>query len=138
MSAVTYEALIGLGEVAGGKGHFEESVNYFQKATRVSPYLSSAYDALGSTYFPRGDYVQAAEYYGEAVRVNSQDVVARFCLGTCLMRLGKYREAAEQFRAAAAVDPTYWQAVRAQARAQEAAGEVNEAARLNQRDRRGQ
>ena len=138
MSGVTYEALIGLGQVAGEKAHFEEAVTYFQKATHISPYLSSAYDALGSAYLPRGNYAQAAEYYGEAVRVNPQDVVARFCLGTCLMRLGKYREAAEQFRAAAAVDPTYWQAVRAQARAQEAAGEVNEAARLNQRDRRGQ
>ena len=136
MSAVTYEALIGLGQVAGGKAHLEEAVSYFQKATRVSPYLSSAYDALGSTYFPRGDYAQAAEYYGEAVRVNSQDVVARFCLGTCLMRLKRYGEAAEQFRAAAAVDPTYWQAVQAQARAQEAAGKVEEPARLRQRERR--
>ena len=126
MSAVTYEALIGLGQVAGAKAQLDEAVSYFQKATRVSPYLSSAYDALGSAYFPRGDYAQAAEYYGEAVRVNSQDVVARFCLGTCLMRLGRYREAAEQFRAAATVDPTYWQAIQAQTRAEEAAGEVEE------------
>ena len=48
------------------------------------------------------------------------------------MRLGRYREAAEQFRAAAAVDPTYLQAVQAQARALEAAGEVEAAARLRQ------
>jgi protein O-mannosyl-transferase len=137
MSGVTYEALIGLGQVAQGKTQFEEAVNYFQKATRVSPYLSSAYDALGSAYFPRGDYAQAAEYYGEAVRVNSQDVVARFSLGTCLMRLMRYREAAEQFRAAAAVDPTYWQAVQAQTRAQQAV-KVEEAAGLRGRKRRDQ
>jgi protein O-mannosyl-transferase len=138
MSAVTYEALIGLGQVAGGKAHLEEAVSYFQKATSVSPHLSPAYDALGSTYLPRGDYAQAARYYGDAVRVNSQDVVARFCLGTCLMRLGRYREAAEQFRAAAAVDPTYCQAVEAQARAQEAAGEVEEPALLGRREGRDQ
>jgi len=132
MSTVTYEALIGLGQVAAGKAHFEEAVSYFRKAARVSPYLSSAYNALGSVYFPRRDYAQAAEYYGQAVRANSQDVVARFCLGTCLMRLRRYREAAEQFRAAAAVDPTYLQAVQAQARALEAAGEVEAAARLRQ------
>jgi protein O-mannosyl-transferase len=130
MSAVTYEALIGLGQVAGEKARFEEAVSYFQKATRISPYLSSAYDALGSAYLPRGDYAQAAEYYGEAVRVNPQDVVARFCLGTCLMKLGRSREAAQQFGAAAAVDPTYRQAVRAQAHALEAAGELGEAARV--------
>jgi len=132
MSTVTYEALIGLGQVAAGKAHFEEAVSYFRKAARVSPYLSSAYNALGSVYFPRGDYAQAAEYYGQAVRANSQDVVARFCLGTCLMRLRRYREAAEQFRAAAAVDPTYLQAVQAQASALEAAREVEAAARLRQ------
>ena len=132
MSTVTYEALIGLGQVAAGKAHFEEAVSYFRKAARVSPYLSSAYNALGSVYFPRRDYAQAAEYYGQAVRANSQDVVARFCLGTCLMRLRRYREAAEQFRAAAAVDPTYLQAVQAQASALEAAREVEAAARLRQ------
>jgi tetratricopeptide (TPR) repeat protein len=130
MSAVTYEALIGLGQVAGEKARFEEAVSYFQKATRISPYLSPAYDALGSAYFPRGDYAQAAQYYGEAVRVNPQDVVARFCLGTCLMKLGKFREAADHFRAAAAVDPTYWQAVQAQAHALEAAGQIQDAAHL--------
>jgi len=135
MSTVTYEALIGLGQVAGGKAHFEEAVSYFRKAADVSPYLSSAYDALGSAYLPRGDYAHAAEYYGQAIQANSQDLVARFCLGTCLMRLGRYREAAEQFRVAATVDPTYCQAVQAQARALEAAGEVEAAARLRRRER---
>ncbi len=130
MSAVTYDALIGLGQVAGNKGRFEEAVGYYRHATRVAPYLSPAYDALGSVYFPRGDYAQAAEYYAEAVRVNSQDLVARFCLGTCLMKLGRYQEAAEQFRAAEAVDPTYGQAGEAQARALEAAREVERGARL--------
>jgi hypothetical protein len=46
------------------------------------------------------------------------------------MKLGRYREAAEQFRAAEAVDPTYEQAGEAQARALEAAREVEAAARL--------
>jgi tetratricopeptide (TPR) repeat protein len=135
MSAVTYEALIGLGQVAERKGRFDESVSYFRHATRIAPYLSPAYDALGSAYFPRGDYAQAAAYYAEAVRANSQDLVARFCLGTCLMKLGRYREAAEQFRAAAAVDPTYRQASAAQGRALEAAGDVEAAARLRQHQR---
>jgi len=137
MSTVTYEALIGLGQVAGGKAHFEEAVSYFRKAADVSPYLSSAYDALGSAYLPRGDYAHAAEYYGQAIQANSQDLVARFCLGTCLMRLMRYREAAEQFRAAAAVDPMYWQAVQAQTRAQEAV-EVEEEAGHRGRKRRDQ
>ena len=58
--------------------------------------------------------------------------MARFCLGTCLMRLCRYQEAAEQFRVAATVDPTYLQAVQAQASALEAAREVEAAARLRQ------
>jgi Flp pilus assembly protein TadD len=44
------------------------------------------------------------------------------------MKLAKYREAAEQFRVARQVDPTYWQAFAAEARALDAAGDSDGAA----------
>jgi tetratricopeptide (TPR) repeat protein len=37
MSTVTYEAVIGLGQVAGRKGRFEEAVRDFRHATRIAP-----------------------------------------------------------------------------------------------------
>lgn len=123
LASVTYDSYLGLGQIAYQKGQPEEAIRYFQKAVRVLPGYSLAYDSLGSVYFPRQNYAKAAEYFTRAVQVNPQDLGARFYLGTCWMKLGKYREAAEQFRAARDVDPTYWQAFEAEAKALEAAGD---------------
>jgi len=128
LNTVTYDALIGLGQVADLEGRHDESLTYYQKATRVLPYHSLAYDILGAVYFPRAEYAKAAEYFARSVQVNPQDMTARFYLGTCWIKLGRYREAAEQFRAAREVDPAYWQAYRAEAQALEAAGDAAGAA----------
>ncbi len=128
LNTVTYDALIGLGQVADLEGRHDEALTYYQKAARVLPYHSLAYDILGTVYFPRADYAKAAEYFARSVQVNPQDLTARFYLGTCRMKLGRYREAAEQFRAAREVDPAYWQAYGAEAQALEAAGDAAGAA----------
>jgi tetratricopeptide (TPR) repeat protein len=128
LNTVTYDALIGLGQVADLEGRHDEALTYYQKAARVLPYHSLAYDILGAVYFPRADYAKAAEYFARSVQVNPQDLTARFYLGTCRMKLGRYREAAEQFRAAREVDPAYWQAYGAEAQALEAAGDAAGAA----------
>lgn len=128
LNTVTYDALIGLGQVADLEGRHDEALTYYQKATRVLPYHSLAYDILGAVYFPRAEYAKAAEYFARSVQVNPQDMTARFYLGTCWMKLGRYREAAEQFRAAREVDPAYWQAYGAEAQALEAAGDAAGAA----------
>jgi hypothetical protein len=130
LSKVTYDSYIGLGQIASLRGRTEEAVESFEKAVRVSPHDSPAYDALGSVYFPRGDYARAADYFSQAVRENPQDLGARFYLGTCLMKLGRPREAAAQFRAARQVDPTFRQAYEAEARALEIAGDAPGAARV--------
>ncbi len=128
LNTVTYDAYIGLGQVADLEGHHDEALDYYQKATRALPYHSLAYDVLGTVYFPRGDYAQASEYFARAVQVNPQDLGARFYLGTCWRKLGKYHEAAEQFHAAREVDPTYFQAYAAEAQALDAAGDAAGAA----------
>jgi tetratricopeptide (TPR) repeat protein len=128
LNTVTYDALIGLGQVADLEGRHEEALTYYQRATRVLPYHSLAYDILGAVYFPRAEYARAAEYFARSVQVNPQDVTARFYLGSCWMKLGRYREAADQFRAAREVDPAYWQAYGAEAQALEAAGDAAGAA----------
>ncbi len=128
LNTVTYDAFIGLGQVADLEGRHDEALTYYQKATRVLPYHSLAYDILGAVYFPRAEYAKAAEYFARSVQVNPQDMTARFYLGTCWMKLGRYREAAEQFRAAREVEPAYWQAYGAEAQALEAAGDAAGAA----------
>ena len=130
LSNVTYDAYLGLGEIANLKGHREEAVAYFTRASRFSPYNSEAYDYLGSMYFPRQEYAQASEYFQRAVTENPYDLGARFYLGACLLKLGKPLQAAEQFRAARAVDPTYYQVYEAEAHALEAAGDLAGAARV--------
>lgn len=130
LSKVTYDSYIGLGMIAHREGNLDRAVDYLEKATRVSPYDSPAYDALGSIYFPRGEYAKAAEYFSQAVRANPFDVSAHFYLGTCWLKLGKYAEAAQQFRTAREVDPGFFQAYQAEARALESSGMSDEAARV--------
>ncbi len=130
LAIVTYESYLGLGQIAFRKGRTDEAVSYFESAVRALPAYSLADDALGAVYFPRQDYAKAAEYFSKAVRLNPYDLGARFYLGTCLMKLGKYQEAAAQFRASREVDPTYWQAYEAEARALEADGDAPGAARV--------
>ncbi len=130
LPVVTYDSYIGLGQIAFLKGREDEALDYFARAARVLPSHSLAYDIMGSIYFPRGNYAKAAEYFARAVGVSPYDLSARFYLGTCWMKLGRYREAAEQFRAAREVDPSYWQAFDAEARALEARGDSAGAARV--------
>ena len=128
LTPITYYSYIGLGQIADLEGRHDEALAYFQKATRVLPYNSLAYDILGAVCFPRRDYAKAAEYFERAIEVNPQDLSARFYLGTCWMKLGKYQEAAGQFRAARETDPTYREAYAAEARALDAAGDAAGAA----------
>jgi Flp pilus assembly protein TadD len=129
-SAVVYNAYIGLGQVALIQGREQEALDYFDKAVRVAPNYSFAYNVLGSFYFPRRNYPRAADYFQQAVRVSPMDTGARFFLGTCWMKMGKPAQAAEQFHAAREVDPTYFQAYTLEAVALEAAGDKAGAARV--------
>jgi tetratricopeptide (TPR) repeat protein len=128
LGTVSYDALLGLGQIADLQGRHNEALAYYQKATRVLPWYSLAYDLLGAVYFPRAEYAKAAEYFERSVQVNPLDPPARFYLGTCWMKLARYREAAEQFRAARELDPAYGQAYGAEARALEASGDTPGAA----------
>ena len=130
LNAVTYDAYVLLGTIATSRGRREEAIKFFEKATTIFDNLSDAYLYLGSLYLPQGDYARAAQYFSQAVNANRYDVNARFLLGTCWMKLGKYREAAEQFHAAREVDPSYWQAFDAEARARDASGDSATAARV--------
>jgi tetratricopeptide (TPR) repeat protein len=102
----------------------------FQRAVQVAPQFSEAYDLLGSTYFAQRDFAQAAAYFQRAVSANPYDLNAHFYLGTCWMKLGNFRQAADQFHTARFVDPTYTQAISAEARALEAAGDTAGAAKV--------
>jgi tetratricopeptide (TPR) repeat protein len=128
--AVTYNAYIGVGQVALLQGREQEALDDFNQAIHLLPNYPFAYSVLGSFYFPRGDYARAAECFQHVVRVNPLDTGARFYLGTCWMKLGKPAQAAEQFHAAREVDPTYSQAYAAEAMALEAAGDKAAAARV--------
>jgi tetratricopeptide (TPR) repeat protein len=130
MTGFGYAYNVGVGRIAIRHGRREEAIVLFQRAVQVAPDLSEAYDLLGSTYFAQRDYAQAAQYFKLAVGVNPYDLNAHFYLGTCLMKLDNFRQAAEQFHTAWFVDPTYTQAIAAEARALEADGDAAGAAKV--------
>jgi tetratricopeptide (TPR) repeat protein len=118
-----HDYYLAVGRIALRSGNKQQAINDFKKAQRSAPDSSQPSDALGAVYFPQGDYATAAKYFVQSVKANPQDVTARFYLGTCWMKLGMYPQAAKEFRAARKIDPEYWQAYQAEAKALEAAGE---------------
>ena len=130
MAGFGYAYNNGLGRIALRQGRTDEAIVFFEKAVRVAPQFTEAYDLLGSTFFTRRDFAQAAGYFQHAVNANPYDLNAHFYLGTCWMKMGKFREAAGQFNAARTVDPAYIQAFFAEAGALEAAGDPASAAKV--------
>jgi hypothetical protein len=127
---ITTECYVLVGQVANLQGRTEEAIDDYKQALRVAPGYSLAYKSLGIIYFPRGNYAQAKEYFEKAVLSNPQEEESRFYLGTCYLKLGEPGRAADQFHAAHEIDSTYYQAYEAEARALEAAGDKEEAARV--------
>jgi hypothetical protein len=127
---VIYDSFIGLGGVAQERGQDQQALIYFQKAADTLPQLSNAYDSLGAYYFPRQDYATASLYFSKAVKANPQDVVAHIYLGNCWMKLAKFKDAAAEFHAAREVDPSLKQAYMSEARALDALGESEAAAKV--------
>ncbi|MGH9342316.1 MAG: tetratricopeptide repeat protein [Terriglobia bacterium] len=125
---VEYQALVGLGAIAQEEGNTDAAIAKYRQAIRVTPNLRDAYLSLGAIYMPRGDYAQAAAYFQKAVESDGYDTSAKFLLGSCWMKMGKYPQAAQVFEAARQVDPDYWPAYQAEARALDAAGERQKAA----------
>jgi MYXO-CTERM domain-containing protein len=130
MAGLGYAYNLGVGRIALRQGRKDEAIVLFQRAVQIAPQYSEAYDLLGSTYFAQREYAQAVEYFQRAVNANPYDLNAHFYLGTCWMKLGNFRQAAEQFHTARFVDPTYTQAISAEARALEAAGDAAGAAKV--------
>ena len=125
-----HDYYLAVGRIALRRGNKAEAIRDFEKSQKAEPDSSQSSDALGAVYFPLGDYVKAAKYFEQSVRANPQDLGARFYLGTCWMKLGRYREAAREFHAARRIDPKYWQAYQAEAKALEAEGEFAAAERV--------
>lgn len=127
---VIYDSYIGLGGVAQERGHDQQALMFYQNAADTLPQLSPAYDFLGAYYFPRQDYVTASGYFSKAVKANPQDVDAHVYLGNCWMKMGKLKDAVAEFHAAREVDPSLKQAYMSEARALDALGERDEAAKV--------
>ncbi len=127
---LAHDYYLAMGRIALRLGHRRQAIRDFKKVISVSPTSYQGYDALGAVYFPDGEYAKAVQYFAKAVKLNPQDLGGRFYYGTCLMELKHYRQAAAQFHAARVVAPHYWQAYQAEARALDAAGEKELAARV--------
>ena len=130
LPGVTTDCYVMLGQIASYRDNTQEAIDDYEQALRVVPGNYNAYKALGIIYFPRGDYARASEYFEKVVELNPQELESRFFLGTCYMKMGEPRKAAEQFRAARLSDSTYIEAFQAEARALDAAGDHEEAARV--------
>jgi tetratricopeptide (TPR) repeat protein len=62
------DALLNQGIALLEKGHYDLSINYFNKAIEINPRFSEAYNNRAFVYFYKGDYEKA---WGDVYKVQS-------------------------------------------------------------------
>ncbi|MDA8084020.1 MAG: tetratricopeptide repeat protein [Nitrospiraceae bacterium] len=79
---------------------YPKAKEYFERAIRVAPDYSEAYNNLGYSYEKTGDYKTAITYYLKAISNPLYPTAdkAYFNIGNAYYRLGKYEDALASFR----------------------------------------
>jgi type IV pilus assembly protein PilF len=91
--------------------HFDEplkAVEFFEKAVKVAPDYSDAYNNLGYSYEKLGEYEKAIPFYKKAISnpIYSTAEKAYYNMGYSYYRLGKYESALNSFKEAIKRAPT--------------------------------
>jgi adenylate cyclase len=89
-------------------GLFEKSLEYFEKAIRLSPHdpsLGSFYNGKAQAYFALKQYDQAIEWAGRAIAVNANNPIAQGALISAIAMTGHEANAHEALQRFLALPP---------------------------------
>lgn len=136
MNPRSVQAYNGLGFAQIALGELDQAVEAFREAVRLDPNFTKARKNFGKALRDRGDLDEALEQFAEVLRINPRDHDARLEFANTFMAKHKFDEAVEQYVYIVSENPGHasaWTNLgtahlnRAQARAAEAHGPIDEA-----------
>lgn len=86
-------------------GRAEESLNYYQRAIRLSPELHSAHLNLAGVYRVLRRMEEAIDSYTRALEAGASPAAAHGGLGHCYRYIGNFKRAVEHFQQVLRADP---------------------------------
>ncbi len=102
-----YIALDNLGTAYSNIGRYQDAVESYKQAIKISPGYADAYYNLGVASGQLGRYQDAIEAYKQAIKLNPDYVKAYINLGVDYSRLSLYQDAIEAYKQAMRIKPDY-------------------------------
>lgn len=85
-------------------------IQYLDKATKLTPSFTDAWNQLGLAYLRLKNYEKSISIYKQALRTNPNDPTVHSNLGTVYFTTQKYKEALDEFNVAVRLNPNYAEA----------------------------
>jgi Flp pilus assembly protein TadD len=86
-------------------GQPEEAIKTYQKAIKLEPTYSEAYQQMALAYANLGQFPEAVTAFKEVIRLQPQSGLAHSNLGAAYMKMGRFQEARSSFQEAVRLHP---------------------------------
>ena len=96
-----------LGGYYFGQQEFPQAVQYYKKATEISPTFSSAFNLLGYAYRQNLDYPNAEQAFKKYIELIPGDPNPYDSYAELLLKMGKFDDAITQYRKALSIDQNF-------------------------------
>ena len=96
-TAQTYVVFNIRGIAYGKKREYDQAIQDFDQALRLSPNDTTVFNNRGNAYYAKGDFDQAIKDYSEAIRLRPDFALAFNNRGDAYMRRHEYERAVEDF-----------------------------------------
>jgi hypothetical protein len=87
------------------EGNYDQAIQDFNEAIRVTPQFAGAFNGRGVAYFAKGDYGQAIQDFNEAIRLNPNTPRALLNRGIASLYAGHSSDAQQDFSRNLQFDP---------------------------------
>ncbi len=102
-----------LGDIYGGMGDLQKSLESFQRARELRPGYADATHNLANTYMQMGEFEKAKKYFKEAIEYNPNLYQSYYSLGAIAYEEKNYEQAREYFEQVLQIVPGYQPALEA-------------------------
>ncbi|MBC7236543.1 MAG: tetratricopeptide repeat protein [Chloroflexi bacterium] len=97
-------ALSNLGILEARARHYDQAIEYLERAFEMNPYFYRAGSALGRLLIIRGKHERAAQVLAETIaRMPDEDAAAHYAYALALSRMGQRQKALEEYQRALAL-----------------------------------
>jgi protein O-GlcNAc transferase len=121
------EHILSIGESLQKEGKLDEAITSYQKAIKLNPHLTVAYNSLGNAFQDKGQLDEAIACYQKALELNPNFTGVYYNLGDALQDKGQLDEAITCYQRAIELDPNFAYAYNNLAIALKNKGQIEEA-----------